>query len=168
MLFPTHLLVGYVLGRRWDLPAVWVVVGAALPDVVDKSLASAGVFELYHTVGHSLAALVVGGAALLAGGNLAGRNGTLGNVADRIGPALWAGWASHLVLDAVHMIVNGRPADVQFLAWPAVHHVPAVHLPPVEFAFHYLWTPSFFLEVAIWLGVAGGMIYERATGTRTP
>lgn len=158
MLFPTHLLVGYVLGRRLDLPAVWTVAGAALPDVVDKSLASAGVFELYHTVGHSLAALVVGGAAVLAGRNVAGR----------IGIALWTGWASHLVLDAVHMIVNGRPADVQFLAWPAVHHVPEVQLPPVEFAFHYLWTPSFFLEAAIWLGVAAVAVTERVLGSRTP
>lgn len=168
MLFPTHLLVGYVLGRRWDLPAVWVVAGAALPDVVDKSLASAGVFELYHTVGHSLAALLVGGGAILVGRDVAGRSVVGRNIAGRIGPALWAGWASHLVLDAIHMIVNGRPADVQFLAWPAVYHVPEVQLPPVEFAFHYLWTPSFFLEVAIWLGVAAVAVNERVLGSRTP
>ena len=144
MLFPTHLLVGYAIARRWDLPALAVVAGAALPDVVDKPLGMAGVFGLYQTVGHSLLALAVAGVAIAAG-----RSGRL----RRLGVALWIGWASHLVLDAVHMVVNGRPGDVRFLAWPFVHHVPAVDLPPVEFAFHYLWTPSFYLEVATWVVV---------------
>lgn len=162
MLFPTHLLVGYVLGRRWDLPALWALAGAALPDLVDKSLATVGVFELYQTVGHSLLALVV--AAVLVA---VGRNAVAGSL-GRNGLALWVGWASHLAADAVHMVVNGRPADVQFLAWPFVHHVPAVQLPPVEFLFHYLWTPSFFLEAAIWLGVGLWLANERVVGARTP
>lgn len=162
MLFPTHLLVGYVLGRRWDMPTLWVVAGAALPDVLDKPLAMVGVFELYQTVGHSLLALVVAAVAIAAG-----RNAVAGSL-GRNGLALWVGWASHLAADAVHMVVNGRPADVRFLAWPFVHHVPAVQLPPVEFLFHYLWTPSFFLEVAIWLGVVVVLLNGSVLGARTP
>ena len=173
MLFPTHLLVGYVLGRRWDLPALAAVAGAALPDVVDKPLAMAGVVGLYQTVGHSLLALVVAGVAVGAGRS--GRHRWTGRSAWRAGVdgswlagpsalALLVGWASHLVLDAVHMTVNGRPADVQFLAWPLLRHVPAVQLPPVEFMFHYLWTPSFFLEAATWVGI--GLLL--ATGRMDP
>lgn len=158
MLFPTHLLVGYVLGRRWDLPALAAVAGAALPDVVDKPLGVAGVFGLYQTVGHSLLALVVAGVAVTVG-----RSGRL----RRVGLAVWVGWASHLVLDAVHMIVNGRPADVRFLGWPLLRHVPAVQLPPVEFAFHYRWTPSFYLEVAAWVGVGLLLLAGRLDATES-
>jgi len=156
VLFPTHLLVGYVLGRRWDLPVLAVIAGAALPDVLDKPLAMAGVFELYQTVGHSLLVLVVAGVSVTVG-----RSGRL----RELGVALWVGWASHLVLDAVHMIVNGRPADVRFLGWPLLRHVPAVQLPPVEFAFHYLWTPSFFLEAAAWIGVGLLLATDRLDAT---
>ena len=158
MLFPTHLLVGYVLGRRWDLPALAAVAGAALPDVVDKPLGVAGILELYQTVGHSLLALVVAGVAVTARGS-----GRLG----QFGVAVWVGWASHLVLDAVHMIVNGRPADVRFLGWPLLRHVPAVQLPPVEFAFHYRWTPSFYLEVATWVGVGLLLLAGRLDATES-
>jgi hypothetical protein len=173
VLFPTHLLAGYLLGRRWDLPALWAVVGAALPDVVDKPLAMVGVFDLYQTVGHSLLVFVVSVVAVLAGRS--GRLRRIGFPGRRAGVdagwlagpsavALMVGWASHLILDAVHMTVNGRPADAQFLAWPFVRHVPAVDLPPVEFALHYLWTPSFFLEVAMWVAVGLLLLVGCASG----
>lgn len=175
MLFPTHLLAGYVLGRRWDLPALWALAGAALPDVVDKSLAAVGVFDLYQTVAHSLLALAVSAVVILAGRSgrlrrtgLADGRGPIGRsgLAGSAGAALVVGWASHLVLDAVHMVVNGRPDDVRFLAWPFVHHVPAVDLPPVEFAVQYLWTPSFFLEVAMWLAAGLWLVAERSSRRR--
>lgn len=136
MLFPTHLVAAYLVGRRWNLPTYWVVLGAALPDVVDKPLAMAGVLELYHTVGHSL--LLLGALSVL---GLAGRQWA----------AFLVGWASHLFLDSVHQTVNGRPEDVRFLAWPVVRHEPAVQLGPVDFLFHYPGTPSFFLEIPIWI-----------------
>lgn len=146
MLFPTHLVAGYLLARRWDLPPYWAVAGAALPDVVDKPLAMAGIFDLYHSVGHSLFVLV-GGLVVFALG--------------RAAVAVWLGWASHLALDAVHMAVNGRPEDVRFLAWPLLEHTPAVTLPPVEFAVHYLGTPSFYVEVVIWLVAAALYLSSR-------
>jgi len=135
MLFPTHLAAGYVVGKRWDLPVLPLVVGAALPDLVDKPAAMVGVVDLYQTAGHSLLLLVVGFAAVFA---------------RRAWTPLWLGWASHLLLDAFHMLLNGRPADVLFLAWPAIRHTPAVDLPPVEFFVQYLWTPSFYAEFVVW------------------
>lgn len=148
MLFPTHLVTAYALGRRWDLPPYWVVAGAALPDLLDKPMAIAGVTDLYHSVGHSLLAL----AAF-----------TVLVAVRREEPAVsvWIGWASHLCLDAVHVILNGRPDDVRFLAWPVVVHTPAVDLPPVAFAVHYLGTPSFYVEVVLWIAVVFLLLADR-------
>lgn len=136
MLFPTHLVAAYLVGNRWDLSPFLVVAGAAIPDLVDKPLASAGLVSLYHTVGHSLLLFLAMSLVVLV---------------RKEWVALWVGWTSHLLLDSLHMIVNGRPEDLWFLAWPAVSHTPAVHLPPLDFLFHYLGTPSFYLEIAIWI-----------------
>jgi len=59
MLFPTHLLAAALLGRASRLSALWLVVGTALPDAVDKPLAMAGVTSLFHSVGHSALLVVV-------------------------------------------------------------------------------------------------------------
>lgn len=147
MLFPTHLAGAYLVGKRRNLPVYWVVAGAALPDVVDKPLAMGGLFELYHTIGHSLPFLLALSAVILVG--------------DK-GVAFWGGWASHLFFDAFHMIVNGRPADVLFLVWPFIRHEPAVQLEPVAFLFYYLGTPSFFVEILIW--IAAVYLFVRGTG----
>lgn len=147
MLFPTHLVAAYTLGRRWPLSPALLVLGAALPDVIDKPARAVGLFELFHTVGHSFVVLL--GLAVVA-------------YRSRRWVALWVGWASHLALDALHMLVNGRPADIQFLAWPFIRHTPAVNLPPVEFFLFYLGTPSFYAELLIW-GLAGYLV---VTGRR--
>lgn len=145
MLFPTHLVASYLVGRRWELPPSWAVAGAALPDLVDKPLGTLGIAELYHSIGHSL--------LLLVGLSVVVRLG-------RKGLALWIGWASHLALDAAHMAINGRPGDVRFLGWPIVDHEPAIGLPPVDFLFHYLGTPAFFVEVAIWIAFAAALVRD--------
>jgi len=135
VLFPTHLAAAYVVGERWDLPTLPVVAGAALPDLVDKPAAMLGIVDLYQSAGHSLAVLVVGFVVVF--------------VRRALTP-LWIGWASHLILDAVHMLLNGRSQDILFLGWPAIEHVPAVDLPPVAFAVQYLGTPSFYSEFVVW------------------
>jgi hypothetical protein len=135
MLFPTHLVAASVLGRRWDLSVPPLVAGAALPDLVDKPAAMLGLVDLYQTAGHSLFLLVVGFAAVFV---------------RRAWTPFWLGWASHLLLDAVHMLLNGRPMDLLFLAWPAIEHTPAVDLPPLEFFVQYLGTPSFYAEFVVW------------------
>lgn len=154
VLFPTHLLAGYLVGRRWELSPYWAVAGAALPDLLDKSLATVGVFTLYQTVAHSFLVFAGGGVVAIVGRRRGWSTG-------RKGLALWAGWASHLLLDAAGMVINGRPADAQFIAWPFVRHVPAVQLPPIEFFFHYLWTPSFLVEVGMWIVAGFVLLRER-------
>lgn len=150
MLFPTHLLAAALLGRATTLSSRWLLVGAALPDIVDKPLAMAGVVELYHTIGHSAVLLLV--AVPLAR-------------YSRAGAAAAVGWGSHLLLDALHVVVNGRPDDVRFVAWPLVVPSDPLGIPPGSFLLHYLWTPSFFLEVGIWL-LAGAVLLENRRSGR--
>ncbi|WP_276272899.1 metal-dependent hydrolase [Haloarcula litorea] len=135
MLFATHLLAAAVIGRYTRLAPLWLVAGAALPDLVDKPLASAGVVDVFHSVGHSGLLLVVAVPLALTG---------------RAGLSAAVGWASHLVLDALHIVVNGRPDDALFLGWPLVGPADPLRIPPGDFFFYYLWTPSFFLEVGFW------------------
>lgn len=145
MLFPTHLLAAAVLGRVSRLSPLWLVVGTALPDVVDKPLAMAGLVELYHSVGHSALLLVVAVPVALTG---------------RAGLALAVGWALHLSLDAVHMVLNGRPGDAVFLVWPLAVPADPLALPPGSFFTYYVGSPSFYLEVAFWLAVVGAVLVE--------
>jgi hypothetical protein len=146
VLFPTHLVAGALLGTATRLSAAWLVVGAALPDLLDKPLASLGVTPLYHSVGHSalFAVVLVPLAAV-----------------SRPGAAVAVGWASHLLLDAVHVVVNGRPLDALFLAWPVAVPPDPLALAPVPFAMQYLWSPSFFLEIGIWLAAAAVALRRR-------
>ena len=149
MLFPTHLLVAVGVSRLAGHPRVrrrlpttptvsagWLVVGAALPDVVDKPLGALGVVDTYHSVGHSL--LLVPLVVAVA-------------VRHRHGLAIAVGWGSHLALDAFHVVVNGRASDALFLAWPVLTRSDPLAIPPGEFARFYVGTPSFYVELALWL-----------------
>ena len=137
MLFATHLLAASLLARRVRISVGWAVVGAALPDVVDKPLASLGVVDLFHSVGHSALLAAVALPVAFVG---------------RAGLAAAAGWASHLFLDAFHVVLNGRAGDALFLVWPLAAPPDPLAIPPGEFLLYYLWSPSFFVEVAIWAG----------------
>jgi hypothetical protein len=143
MYFLTHLVAAALLGRWSQLSVPWLVVGAALPDAVDKPLAMLGVVELYHTVGHT--ALLAPVAVALA-------------LVSSTGRALAVGWASHLFLDAFHIVLNGRPGDALFLGWPLVVPPDPLAIPPGEFFFYYLWSPSFFLECVLWVVVGVGCL----------
>lgn len=135
MLFPTHLVAAGLLSRVVRLSPLWLVVGAVVPDVVDKPLGMLGVTTLFHAVGHAgLLAVVLVPVAL----------------SGRSGLAVATGWLSHLCLDAVHVVVNGRPADALFLFWPVVSPPDPPAIPPGSFFWHYLGTPSFYLELLIW------------------
>ncbi|QSG13050.1 Membrane-bound metal-dependent hydrolase YbcI, DUF457 family [Halapricum desulfuricans] len=131
------------------------MVGAALPDVIDKPLAMAGVVELYHSVGHSV--LLVGVAVPIA-------------LYSRAGLAAAIGWGSHLFLDAFHVVVNGRGTDVLSLAWPVAAPPDPLAVPPGSFVFHYVGSRSFMLEGGLWL-LAGlfALAHVRPdTGTESP
>ena len=151
MLFPTHLAAAVLLTRPTRLSLAWLVAGAALPDLIDKPLGMLELVEIYHSVGHSmLFILIVGPLALL----------------DRRGVAVLVGWLSHLLLDSVHVVVNGRPEHLTFLGWPVLQANP-LGLPPGEFVSHYLWSPSFFLEVGIWCAVGYLALTQREVLSRT-
>lgn len=139
MLFPTHLVAAYVVGKRWQLSLFWIVTGAAAPDLIDKPVAIVGLVDLYHSIGHSLP-LFLGISVVV--------------FVQREWVALWVGWGTHLLLDASHMVINARPEDLRFLAWPVIKHKPAVHLPPIDFLVYYLGTPSFYIEIGIWIVAA--------------
>jgi hypothetical protein len=150
VLFPTHLVVAVLAGRE-RFPVLWVVVGAALPDVVDKPLATAGVTPLFHSVAHS-ALFGVGLAAIWLVVRRTGRPAAAGAVS-----AVTVGWGSHLGADAAHLVLNGRPENTVFLLWPLVASWDSIEAGPIPFVVQYLWTPSFYVEVAIWL-VAGYLL----------
>jgi hypothetical protein len=150
MLFPTHLLAAAVVGRASRLAPLWLVVGSALPDVLDKPLATLGLTSLFHSVGHSALLLVVIVPLALLG---------------RAGLSAAVGWALHLALDAVHVVVNGRPGDAVFLLWPAVMPSDPLALPPGSFFLYYLWSPAFFVEVALWLAAAALAVRHWRAGT---
>lgn len=149
MLFPTHLLAGALVGKVSKLSPLWYVVGAAIPDVVDKPLAMAGVVELYHSIGHSAVLVLLAVPVALSG---------------RVGVAVAVGWGSHLLLDAFHVVVNGRPADAAFLAWPVAVPSEPLAIPPGSFVHYYLWTPSFFVEVVLWATALALLVRSRVSG----
>ncbi|EMA64298.1 metal-dependent hydrolase [Halorubrum lipolyticum] len=164
MLFPTHLLVAVGVGRlaghqrvRRRLPSTptlsawWLVVGAALPDVVDKPLGTLGVVDTYHSVGHSL--LLVPLAVALA-------------VRYRRGLAVTVGWGSHLALDAFHVVANGRASDALFLAWPALTRSDPLAIPPGEFARFYAGSPSFYVELGLWLAAVVVVLRSQSAADR--
>lgn len=138
MLFLTHLVAAGLVATRTRLSPIWLVVGAALPDVVDKPLAMAGLVEVFHSVGHSVFLGVLLVPAALLGPRIA---------------AVTVGWGSHLLLDAVHVVLNGRPWDVLSLGWPVTISPEPLGIPPGDFFFYYLGTPSFLLEVVFWLAL---------------
>ena len=156
MLFPTHVLAGYLLGRRWAGLPVWAALGASLPDLIDKPLGAVGATNLYQSVGHSalavLGVVVVWLLARYTGG------------ADARVLAVGIGWASHVLLDVLGVALNGRPENWVSLLWPVGAKPSPLDLDPVAFYFEYLLSPSFFAEVGVWL--AGAYVLLQSPAAR--
>ena len=47
---------------------------------------------------------------------------------------------------------SGRAGDALFVLWPLSPPPDPRAIPPGEFFVYYLWSPSFFVEVAVWAG----------------
>ena len=149
MLFVTHLAAAVLLGRLSQLSTLWLVAGAAFPDILDKPLGTLGVFELYHSIGHSVFfALLLVPLALY----------------SSVWLAFAIGWASHILLDAVHVVVNGRPGHVLAFLWPLAESTDPLGIPPGEFFWYYLGTPSFYLEVVLWMALLSILIVQHRRG----
>ncbi len=115
-----HLAVGYICYTaytRFDrgeppasVPAIVAVIGAALPDLIDKPLHSWGVVPVGRTIGHSLlfAVPLVALAWLFAR-----RRGR-----DRLGIAFAIGYASHIAADIPWHVLSGDFHELGFLLWP--------------------------------------------------
>lgn len=149
MLFATHLAAALLIGRVSRLPVLPLVAGAAFPDLLDKPLGTLGISELYHSVGHSvLLALVLLPLALYA----------------RVWLAFAVGWASHILLDVVHVVVNGRPGHAFAFLWPLAESTDPLGLPPGVFFRYYIGTPSFYLEVVLWAALLLTLVVQRRSG----
>lgn len=71
----------------------------------------------------------------------------------------------HLVLDAFHVVVNGRASDALFLAWPVRSRSDPLAIPPGKFALYYPGNPSFYLEVMLWLAAVLIALRSRFDGS---
>ncbi|KTG08407.1 hypothetical protein AUR64_19450 [Haloprofundus marisrubri] len=113
MWFPAHLALGYLLGVRSRLLLGWCLLGAALPDIIDKSLGLSGVLPAYQTVSHSIFGLVVVVTAL---------HTAVDDSTYRAGVAFAVGWLSHLGADLFQLTLDGRVAHAAgMLGWPMTH-----------------------------------------------
>lgn len=120
MLPPVHLAVGYLCYAayarwRWSrppesAPAAVAVLGAVLPDLLDKPPWLVGTVEVGRTAGHSLLFAVP---VIAAGWVFARRRGDL-----RIGAAFAVGVLSHLAADVPWHLVSGDYDELGFLLWP--------------------------------------------------
>lgn len=109
LLFPTHLAVGYLAGAYSRFPVAYLVLGSALPDVVDRPLYWLGLTPFTHTVGHSLAVAVPACAVAVA---LFGRRGV----------AFAIGWLLHVATDFLNVLttrgLSATPYYVLYLGPP--------------------------------------------------
>lgn len=115
-----HLAVGYLCYAayaRWDrgeppapAPTGAAIVGAALPDLLDKPPWLAGVVDVGRTVGHSLLFAIPAIAAVW----------VVAKTRDRrtLGVAFAVGYLSHVAADVPWHLLSGEYRELGFLLWP--------------------------------------------------
>lgn len=121
-----HLAVGYLCyaasvrlrrrGRPADTPTAAALVGALLPDLIDKPIWLAGLTDVGRTVGHTL--LVAGPLLAVAWWYAAAR--------DRrsLGVAFAIGLGSHLAADVPWHVLAGDYRELGFILWPLTPMAP--------------------------------------------
>ncbi|RQG92481.1 metal-dependent hydrolase [Natrarchaeobius chitinivorans] len=115
-----HLAVGYLCYAGYtratrgtspaELPALVAIFGAALPDLLDQSLAAAGVVEVTRTVGHSLLFAIPLVLAVWVVTRARGR--------ELLGVAFAIGYLSHVATDVPWHVLSGDYHELGFLFWP--------------------------------------------------
>ncbi|ELY44426.1 metal-dependent hydrolase [Natronorubrum sulfidifaciens] len=168
-----HLVVGYccyAAYTRFDrgeppsiAPAGVAIVGAAVPDLLDKPLSSASVVPVGRTIGHSLLFAVP---LVLLLWLLARRFDR-----SHLGVAFAIGYGSHLATDVPWHVISGDYHELGFLLWP-VTPMPAYTgvkplgtIPGVGLEATTLWLEAVIVVVGIvvwWLdGRPGlGMLWQ--------
>ena len=141
MLFPTHLIGGYVSSRLFKQPVVLVVLGAALPDIIDKPLGILEVANYYHSVGHSIFTVLL---LILVG------------IKFRQLIPIALGWTIHILQDALHILVNRGLENISFMFYPLLFpDKPEITNGSVNFVSNflsnYLWSIGFYTEFIFWI-----------------
>lgn len=141
------------------LVVVAVVVGTQMPDLIDKPLAYATTILPYgRSLGHSgVLALLVAGASL-----------ALARTYGQAPVAFAVGWVSHLVADAVGIVVEGSWAHLwYYVGWP-MFPLPEVdhHDGLVEYLLSLEATVLLGVELALVALAAGLWIADGCPGLR--
>ncbi|OVE85653.1 metal-dependent hydrolase [Natronolimnobius baerhuensis] len=155
-----HLVVGYICYAayaRWrfdgppaDAPVLAALVGAALPDLLDKPLAAAGVVGVGRTVGHSLLFVVPLVVVVWFSARARDR--------EVLGVAFAIGIGSHIATDIPWHVLAGDYHELGFLLWP-ITPMPEYSgvkglgtLPALEVTITTLWLEAviFVAGVALW------------------
>lgn len=147
MLYPTHLVACIPLIVLTDFNSVALFIGCAIPDIIDKPLPKYDIVDTYHSVAHSGITLAIF---------------SLGGLISGLVLSVAVGWLTHILMDMLHMIVNGRPKHCKFTMWPVDFQEDPMRKPPMEFFKHYVGTFSFYLEFLIWAFSAYLLIEIRA------
>ncbi|MFB6125756.1 MAG: metal-dependent hydrolase [Halolamina sp.] len=128
------IVVWLVHWREYTGRAAWLcLLGAFLPDIVDKPLGVLGVVPSLHTVGHSVFVAVVVVAVAAAG---------------RRWRPVAVGWLSHLALDLPLAI----PAYLNQYVWPLRTPAGGPDEPLSVYVLSYATSPAFAVELAVVVG----------------
>lgn len=149
MLFATHLIGGYVSSKLFNQPVVLVVLGASLPDIIDKPLGILEIAPYYHSVGHSVLTVLL---LVLIG------------VKFRQVIPVALGWATHIFQDALHILINRGMMETTFMFYPLMFpDKPKITNGSINFITNfwsnYLWTVGFYTEFIFW-GLALYFVYD--------
>lgn len=136
MLYPTHLVAAIPLIALTDFNATAIFIGCAIPDIIDKPLPSLNLVDTYHSVAHSGITLLII---------------SVSSVFIPFMSGVAVGWFLHILMDVLHVIVNGRRNHWKFVMWPVDFQENPMRKPPGEFFKYYIGTKSFYVEFAIWI-----------------
>lgn len=136
MLFPTHLIAALPLVLYFNTPIIPVIIGCALPDLIDKTLPKISDIDKYHSFAHSgfttLGILIAG------------------VIHSYIG-FISIGYLLHILLDIVHILLNKRYNHIYFVLWPLSFDPDPINKPPFEFFKYYRGSKSYYFESIIWI-----------------